>query len=102
MKMRVRIASCLASRDIILFYMLCLGDSLDDTIYSLNGSQGETIFGKRISCVQVLTENHINTYNLHTNTYTCKDNSSKILMLVNLLFHAFDKLAVHYIYCTFL
>lgn len=57
MKMRVRIASCLASRDIILFYMLCLGDSLDDTIYmySLDGSQGATIFGKRISCVQVLT-----------------------------------------------
>lgn len=59
MKMRVRIASCLASRDIIiihvLFYMPCLGDSLDDTIYSLNGSQGATIFGKRISCVQVLT-----------------------------------------------
>lgn len=57
MEMRVRIASCLASRDIIhvLFYMPCLGDSLDDTIYSLNGSQGATIFGKRISCVQVLT-----------------------------------------------
>lgn len=57
MKMRVRIASCLASRDIIhvLFYMPCLGDYLDDTIYSLNGSQGATIFGKRISCVQVLT-----------------------------------------------
>lgn len=55
MKMRDRIASCLASRDIILFYMLCLGDSLDDTIYSLDGSQGATIFGKRISCVQVLT-----------------------------------------------
>lgn len=55
MKMRVRIASCLASRDIILFNMLCLGDSLDDTIYSLDGSQSATIFGKRISCVQVLT-----------------------------------------------
>lgn len=39
MKMRVRIVSCLVSCDIIyvLFYMLCLGDFLDDIIYSFNG-----------------------------------------------------------------